>query len=109
MKVPEDYVGVGREQVPNVYIRTSASVGMQTIDPIASWKPICCVGLFFSDKSSQTDEPARANLKNDDFRVSICQKIYRLLMENYENRRPSDLLSMAIDLDDAEGQPVFPI
>lgn len=108
MKVPEDYVGVGREQVPNVYIKKSASVGSQTIDPdriletdLLRWL------ILLGQEQPKLMDLARANLKNDDFRVSICQKIYHLLMENYENRRPSDLLSMAIDLDDAEGQLVL--
>lgn len=108
MKVPEDYVGVGREHVPNVYIKKSASVGMQTIDPdriletdLLRWL------ILLGGEQTKLMDLARANLKRDDLHVSICQKIYTLLMENYENRRPSDLLALAIDLDDAEGQLVL--
>lgn len=108
MKVPEDYVGVGREQVPNVYIKKSASVGMQNIDPdriletdLLRW--LILLGAF----QPKLMDLARANLKREDLHVSICQKIFTLLMDNYESHRPTDLLTLAIDLDDAEGQLVL--
>ena len=108
MKVPEDYVGVGREQVPNIYIKQSASIGAQTIDPdriletdLLRWL------VLLGQEQTKLMDLARANLKKEDLHVSICQKIFELLMGNYENHRPSDLLSLAIDLDDAEGQLVL--
>lgn len=108
MKVPEDYVGVGREQVPNIYIKKSASVGVQNIDPdriletdLLRWL------ILLGQEQPRLMDLARANLKKEDFRVSICQKIFGLLMDHYEHRLPCDLLSLAIDLDDAEGQLVL--
>ncbi len=105
MKVPEDYIGVGREQVPNVYIKKSASIGSQTIDPdriletdLLRWL------LFLGQEQTRLIDLVRQNLKKEDFHISICQKIFETYLANYENRRPCDLLSLAIDLDDAEGQ-----
>lgn len=108
MKVPEDYVGVGREQMPNIYIKKSASVGTQTIDPdriletdLLRWL------LLLGQEQTRLIDLVRANLKKEDFHISICQKIFVTYRENYENHRSCDLLSLAIDLDDAEGQLVL--
>ena len=105
MKVPEDFVGVGIEQTPNVYVKKSASIGMQTIDPdrilesdLLRWL------LLLGQEQTRLVDLARANLKKEDFRVSICRKIFQTYQENYEKGRSCDLLSLAIDLDDTEGQ-----
>lgn len=108
MKVPEDVMGVGREPMPNVYIKKSASIGSQTIDPdriletdLLRWL------LLLGQEQTRLIELVCINLKKEDFHVSICQKIFETYRENYENRRPCDLLSLAIDLDDVEGQLVL--
>lgn len=108
LKVPEDIVGVGKDHLPNIYIKSSASVGHQSIDPdriletdLLRWL------LLFGQELNRLVEIVRENLKKEDFRISICQKIFEVYKENYENQRPCDLLSLAIDLDDAEGQLVL--
>ena len=108
MKVPEEFIGIGREHVPNVYIKRTASIGMQTIDPdriletdLLRWL------LLLGQAQNRLIDLARANIKKGDFHVSICQKIFEIYCGNYENKRPCDLLSLAIDLDDAEGQLVL--
>ena len=108
MKVPEEYVGVGREAHPNIYIKRSASIGTQTIDPdrILETDLLRWLLLLGQEQASLVDL-VRANLTKDHFHVSICQKIFEVYIENYENHRPCDLLSLAIDLDDAEGQLVL--
>ena len=94
--------------MPNVYIKRSASVGSLTIDPdriletdLLRWL------LLLGQEQTRLIDLVRANLKKEDFHVSICQKIFEVYRKNYENRRPCDLLSLAIDLDDAEGQLVL--
>lgn len=108
MKVPEDFVGVGKEQQPNIYIKRSASIGTQTIDPdriletdLLRWL------LLFGQELSRLVDLVRMNLTKEHFHVPICQKIFEVYKDNYENQRPCDLLSLAIDLDDAEGQLVL--
>jgi DNA primase len=108
MKVPEEFIGIGREHVPNVYIRRSASIGMQTIDPdriletdLLRWL------LLLGQVQHRLVDLVRANLKKEDFHVFICQKIFEIYCDNDENHRPCDLLSLAIDLDNTEGQLVL--
>lgn len=108
MKIPEDYVGVGREEIPHVYIKKTASIGMQTVDPnriletdLLRWL------ILLGQEQPRLLDLARTNLNKEDLHIGVCQKIYTLLMENYANHHPSDLLSLAIDLDDAESQLVL--
>jgi DNA primase len=108
MKVPEDVVGVGKDPLPNIYIKKSGSIGSVSIDPdriletdLLRWL------LLYGQELPRLVELVRNNLKKEDIRVSICQKIFELYRENYENQRSCDLISLAIDLDDAEGQLVL--
>lgn len=108
MRVPEDYVGVGQSQTPNVYIKKSASVGMQTIDPdrvletdVLRWL------LLFGQEQNRLVELARHNLTEGAFHIAICRKIFETYQKNFEVHRSCDLLSLVIDLDDAEGQLVL--
>lgn len=108
MKVPEEFIGVGREHVPNVYIQKSASVGMEMVDPdrvletdLLRWM------LLLGQEQTHLVDLVLLNLKIEDIHVPICQKIFKIYKDNYEASRPCDLLSLAIDLDDAEAQLVI--
>lgn len=109
MKVPEDFVGVGVEQQPNIYIKRSASIGgVQTVDPdriletdLLRWL------LLMGQEQSHLVDLARMNLTKEHFHVPICRKIFEVYMDHYDNQLSCDLLTLAIDLDDAEGQLVL--
>ncbi len=108
MRVPEEFVGVGQEPLPNIYIKKSASIGMQTIDPdriletdLLRWL------LVMGQEQPRLFELVKAHLIKEDFHVTVCQKIFTVYRENEEKGRSCDLLSLAIDLDDAEGQLVL--
>jgi DNA primase len=108
MKVPEDYVGVGQEQLPHIYVKKSASVGFQAVDPdriietdLLRWL------LLFGQEQTRLIELVKSNLVKEDLHVPICQKIFEVYFNNVENHRPCDLLSLVIDLDDAEAQLVL--
>lgn len=108
MKVPEDMVGVGRDHVPHVYVKTTGSIGMQTIDPdriletdLLRWL------LLIGQEQRQIVELIMQYLSKEDFHVSICQKIFDQYRHNWESGKSCDLIALAIDLDDAEGQLVL--
>ncbi len=108
MHVPEDMVGVGKNHMPHVYVKTHGSVGMQTVDheriletDLLRWL------LLIGQENRLIVEVAINNLKPDDFQVAICRKIFELYHTNFTQHRPCDLLSLAIDLDDVEGQLVL--
>ena len=108
LKVPESIVGVGQEAVSNIYIKKSESIGMQVIDPdrILETDLLRWLLLLGQEKPDLVDL-IRINLSEQDFLISICRKIFSIYRENYENQRSCDLLSLAIDLDDSEGQSVI--
>jgi DNA primase len=108
MKVPEDMVGVGQDPLPNIYIKKTGTLGAISVDPdriletdLLRWL------LLHGQELSQLVNLVRLNLKKEDLRVNICQKIYEVYYQNFENQKPCDLLTLAIDLDDAEGQLVL--
>lgn len=108
MKVPEEIVGVGKDHMPHIYVKTSGSIGMQTVDPdriletdLLRWL------LLVGQEQTHIIELTMNNLSKDDFQVSICRKIFDHYHRNWESGRSCDLLTLAIDLDDAEGQLVL--
>ena len=103
--VPENIIGVGQEHVSNIYIKRSASIGMQQVDPdrvlesdLLRWL------LLMGESHPHFVQLARTNIEPPQLRVTVCQHLYQAYLEAYENNRANDLLSLAIQLDDAEGQ-----
>lgn len=104
-QVPEEIIGVGQEHVPNIYIKRNASIGTQTIDPDRIMESDFILWLLLmSETTSQFAEIARKNLKIEDLHVIPCQNLYRTILDNIDQQRPCDLLSLSIDVDDAESQ-----
>lgn len=108
LRVPEDMVGVGKEPLPNIFIQKSASIGSQSVDPdriletdLLRWL------LLMGQGQPRLVELVKANITENDLHVGLCQRILRVYLENWENQHSCDLLSLAIDLDDAEGQFVM--
>ncbi len=56
MKVPEEMVGVGRDYMPHVYVKTSAA-WTQTIDPDRILETDLLRWLFLSAKSKGDHRP----------------------------------------------------
>lgn len=98
---PESILGVGQDHTPNLYIKKSASIGQTVVDPdrilesdVLRWL------LVLGGSQPQFTEIARLNLQVNDFRVDICRQVYQLYLEN----PVSELLTLALNLNDAEGQ-----
>jgi DNA primase len=103
--VPEAIIGVGQDHIPNIYIKKSASIGLQTIDPdriiesdFLRWLLLCSANM------PQLIDIARSNLQQQDLRVPVCRKLYQAILECLLAQGNADLLSLAICLDDTEGQ-----
>jgi DNA primase len=103
--VPEETIGVGIEHIPQIYIKRSASVGELNVDPdrilemdLLRWL------LLMGESFPHFIEIAKINLQPIHFRVSICRLIYQTYLDAATQQNSLDLLSVAIDLDDAEAQ-----
>jgi len=104
IQVPETMVGVGQEYMPNIYIKKSASIGLQTIDPdrilesdFLRWL------LLMGQEQPSFIEMAKSNVASEDLHVTVCRQVYQACLDGHEGGG-GDLLSVAIRLDDAEGQ-----
>lgn len=103
VRVPEAVVGVGEEHIPNIYVRRSANIGLQTIDPdkilesdFLRW--LLLIGL----EHVRYLEIAQLNLQPGDLCDPLCRRLYQALLDCHAAQRPLDLLSLAMCLD--EGQ-----
>jgi DNA primase len=100
-QVSEEMVGVGQNPSPNLYLKRSANIGLQTIDPdrilesdFLRWL------LLMGTAQPHFVEIAKANITPIDLRSPLCQQIY----EYYLEKGPSDLLTLAIQVLHPEAQ-----
>lgn len=107
-RVPEAMLGVGQDYMPNIYIKKSGSVGLQTIDPdrilesdFLRW--LLLAGHLFPSFI----DIAKLNILASDLHVGICKKLYEAYLDCYKDQASCDLLELAIRLDDAEGQTLL--
>lgn len=103
-QVPEEMIGVGQEHIQNIYLKKTASIGIQTVDPdrimeadVLRWL------LLLGESKSHFIDLAQANITPDSFYVPTMRNLYQTYLNHYENKLPCDLMSLAISLDDAEG------
>lgn len=108
LKVPEAMLGVGQDYIPNIYIKKSGTIGLQTVDPdrilesdFLRW--LLLAGHLFPDFL----EIAKRNIQESDFHVAVCKKLYESYLEGYVEKQPCDLLALAIRLNDSEGQALL--
>lgn len=107
-QVPEEIIGVGQDYSPNIYIKKSASVGIEAINPdrilesdLLRWL------LLLGESSPHFIDTVRQHLKSEQFYDPCCQDIYQTYMELREKHKPCDLLSIASQLESSEGQQVL--
>lgn len=103
-QVAENVIGLDQIHSPNVLIKKSASVGLQTIDPDRILESDFLRWLLLVRDVPTMTELARCNVQISDLHIAACRRIYDTLLNSLEKQLPTDLLSMAIHLDDAEGQ-----
>ena len=101
MHVPEAMVGVGQDQVPNLYIKKSSSIGLQTVDPN---RILECDFLRWLILVNPVEfmEIAKKNIKPEDLHVLSCRKVYQACLNCSQENKSIDLLSIASYLDDTD-------
>lgn len=104
-KIPEEMIGVGQDHLPNIFIKKSANVGIQTIDPDIIVEADFLRWLLLMGRSMPAFfELAKSNVDPMYLQNALCRRIYQILLNNHANNLPNDLISISIDIDDAEGQ-----
>ena len=101
--IPEEVVGVGQDHMPNLYIKKSAHVGLQTIDPNRIMEGDFLVWILLMNAEHERFlEIAKRNIKVADLRVSECARLYQVYLANIAEGKPCDLLAIAAQTGEAE-------
>ncbi|NGX50822.1 MAG: DNA primase [Chlamydiae bacterium] len=108
-KVPEKLVGVGQEEVRrSVYVKKEGSLSRIEVDPNRVLETDLLRWLFLlGDSSSKLMKMINDNLKPLHFTILICRRLFSLYMGNLEEKKPTDLLTIANNLESVEEQLVF--
>lgn len=104
-KTPEEMIGVGQEHMPNIYIKKSASIGVNIVNADRIMESDCLRWLVLMG-SSQPNliNIAKANLRPDFFHVPTCRHLYEIYLEKHASNQSCDYLSLACHLDETDGQ-----
>jgi DNA primase len=102
---PDAIIGAPEDNVPQIFVKRSASVTFSEIDPdrileadLLRWL------LLMGEASADLIKIAEANLKPEHFRSSAGRALYEKYMAAAAEGKPRDLLSLAIDLEKPEQQ-----
>lgn len=102
---PESIIGVDEKQWTQVKIRHSSSVSSESVNPDRILEADLLRWLFLMGEGSK--EIAALIFEHigiEDFSVPVCRRIFQKYKELSDQKKPCDLLSLSIDLDDAEEQ-----
>lgn len=104
-QTPESIIGAPEQNAPQVYIKRSASVTFTDVDPdrileadLLRWL------LLMGESAPNLVTIAETNLKPEHFRIAASRSLYEKYLIATKENKPRDLLSLAIDLEQAEQQ-----
>lgn len=104
-QTPESIIGTAEQNIPQLYIKRQASVTFTEVDPDRILEADLLRWLFLMGESLPALIPiAEANLKEDHFRVGAARKLFERYLTAVKENKPRDLLTLAIDLEQAEQQ-----
>lgn len=104
-QVPESMLGSDMDATPQVYVKRSASVTFSDIDPDRILEADLLRWLVLMGESDpELVAIAQKNLTFDHFRHNAAKMLFQKYVTAILQNQPRDLLSLAIDLDQAEHQ-----
>jgi len=108
-QVPEKLVGVGLEEVRrSTYIKREGRLSEIEVDPNRVLETDLLRWLFLlGDSKEKLLHIIKDNLRPMHFTISICRRLFSIYLENIEEQKPTDLLSIANNLESAEEQLLF--
>lgn len=102
---PESLIGIGKRVKTPQIIKKSQRLIHSEIDPDRVLETDLLRWLFImGEKRKDLIELAALNIQQSDFKISVCKELYKKYMDAAKDQKPLDLLSLAIDLADAEKQ-----
>src|SRR5579872_2141223 len=104
-QTPESMLGAGEEPVPQIHIKRAASVTFTDIDPDRILEADLLRWLFLMGESCPgLIHVAEANLKPEHFKIAAGRSLFEKYLAAAKENKPRDLLTLAIDLEQAEQQ-----
>jgi len=104
-QTPESLLGGPEDHTPQVHIRRTASVTFSEVDPDRILEADLLRWLFLMGESMpELVNLAEKNLKTEDFRLGAARALFEKYFAAVKEGKPRDLLTFAIDLDQAEAQ-----
>ena len=104
-QTPESILGAHEQNAPQIHLKRSGHVGSTEVDPdrileadLLRWL------LLMGESTPALIAIAETNLKPDHFRVAAGKNLFEKYLAAAKENKPRDLLSLAIDLDQAEQQ-----
>ncbi|HEV8051639.1 MAG TPA: DNA primase [Parachlamydiaceae bacterium] len=108
VRVPEAMLGVGQDYMPNIYIKKSGSIGLQTINPDRILESDFLRWLLLAGHTfANFNNIAKLNIKPADLHIEVCRRLYEAYFDCFVESSSCDLLALAIHLDDEEGQTLM--
>ena len=105
VNVPESMLGVGQDYMPNIYIKKSAHIGLQTIDPDKILESDVLHGLLLMGQDYPNFiEIIKRNITPEDFHSPLCRHLYSVYLDCFQTKGVCDFISLAILLNDDEAQ-----
>lgn len=108
-QVPEKLVGVGQEEVRrSTFVKREGSLSEVDVNPDRVIETDLLRWLYLlSDSSPKLFQIIKENLKPVHFSTPICRRLFSHYMDNIEEEKPSDLLTIANNLETPEEQLLF--
>lgn len=102
---PESLMGIDQKDSPNFLIKKSEKLQSEQIDPDRILESDCLRWLLLvGDSGSRFAEIAKKNLTDLHFKINVSRRIFLKCLNVYDKNKQLDLLTLAIDLNDAEEQ-----
>lgn len=108
MQVSENMLLLEQNHTPNLYIKKSGNIGLETIDPdrileldLLRWP------FMMSESRERLLILTNKNLQPEDFHVTICRKMYLALIDAFQKKESIDTLSLIFKIDDPEAQAII--
>lgn len=107
-KVPEAALGIGQISLPDLFIKKSASVKIQEIDPNRILEGDFIRWLIFAaPQFPQIGAIAKANVQVEQLIIPGAARLYKEFLVALEENRPCDLFSMGSCLESEEDQKLL--
>ncbi len=108
-QVPEKLVGVGQEEVRrSTYIKREGKLSEVAINPDRVLQTDLLRWLYLLGNSKpHLLEIIKKNLRPEHFSVTLCRRLFSIYIDNLEGEKPTDLLSLANNLENPEEQILF--